>query len=112
MKLVNQLLKVINEVKKFRDSSFNGAAPEFICLFEEKNPDTISPSDLPLIFIYTVIERCDFDGKNIELRFDEWPVALIGDGWSVNPKAGKTLLDWYGLIAPSTRVLGMLLQVP
>ena len=105
-KLVNQLIKIICEVRKFRDPSFNSAVSEFIRLFELKFPDTIAPSDLPVIFKCTEIESCDFENKNIELRFDEWPVALVGDGCSVNSKAGETLLHWFGLIAPTTRCSG------
>lgn len=106
MKLVHQVIRMIAEVKKFRNPCFEGARTEFIRLFEEKFPELIAPSELPLAFQCSDIESCDFDNKSISLCFDEWPVALVGDGCSVNPKAGRTMLEWYGLISPTTRCSG------
>ena len=105
-KLAKQLLKMINEVKKFRDLTFKDAVSEFTSLFEQKYSDDIAPSDLPLVSKCTSIETCNFDKKEIVLRFDEWPAALVGDGCSVNSKAGEMLQKWYGLIAPTTRCSG------
>ena len=85
VKLVKQLISVITSVKKFR-SVFNDSESEFLSSFEKKCPDTIPPSNLPLIFKCTVIEKLDLDDTTIELRFDEWPVALVSDGCSVNPR--------------------------
>ena len=45
----------------------------------------------PPIFKCTVLEQVDFGAKVIELSSENWPVALVGDGCSVNPKAGQIL---------------------
>ena len=38
--------------------------------------------------------------------FENWPVALVGDGCSVNPKAGELLTTMFGLLSPTTRCSG------
>ena len=101
IKLVKQLINVITTVKKFR-SSFNDAESEFLSSFQKKYPDIIAPSNLPLIFKCTTIQKLDLDAEVIELRFDEWPVALVGDGCSVNPKATEFLTQVFGLLSPGT----------
>ena len=106
VKLLNQLVKMIAQVKKFRDSSFNCGAEQFIRLFEQKYPSLIAPSDIPVIFKCTSIEICDFEKKEIQLCFNEWPIALVGDGCSVNSKAGETFFVRFGLLAPTTRCSG------
>ena len=50
--------------------------------------------------------KCDFEKKEIEIIFDCWPTALVGDGASINPKAGKILTENYGLLSPTTRCSG------
>ena len=100
-KLVKQLISVITYVKKFR-SPFNDAESEFLSSFQKKYPDILSPSNLPLIFKCTVIEKLDSEDKTIEVRFDEWPVALVGDGCAVNPAATEILSKVFGLLSPGT----------
>ena len=45
----------------------------------------------------------DFELKNILLTFDNWPVALAGNGCAVNKSAGDSLAANYGLLSPATR---------
>ena len=101
-KLVHQLISVITSIKKFRNPTFLNAESEFRAEFLKKNPDEIPPSSLPVILKCTAVEKLDFDTKTLELRFDEWPVAVVGDGCSVNPKAVEYLSKVFGLISPGT----------
>ena len=48
----------------------------------------------------------DFGTKNVELIFEHWPVANVGDGCRVNQKAGQDLTNNIGLITPTTRCSG------
>ena len=44
----------------------------------------------------------DFELKNFLLTFDNWPVALVGDGCAANNPAGDGLATNYGLLSLTT----------
>ena len=44
----------------------------------------------------------DFKLKNILLTFENWPVALVGDGFGVNKSTDDSLATNYGLLSPTT----------
>ena len=79
------------------------AQTEIIRKHTENFPEVIPPSDIPEIFKCSKMTDCDFEEKKIEINFEMWPTALVADGASVNPKAGKILAEKLGLLSPSTR---------
>ena len=64
--------------------------------------EEIPPSPLS-IFKCTTYEHIDQKERKIELLFENWPFALIGEGCSVNKNAGKVLTSDIGLLSPTTR---------
>ena len=84
-KLCSQVVNIISNVNKFTFAT-NNAAQYFLRDYSKKFPEEIPPSPL-LIFKCTTYEHIDWERRKIELFFENWPVALIGDGCSVNKKA-------------------------
>lgn len=89
-----------------RDKSFVDAQTEFYKHFNHNFPEEIPPSNIPSIFKCTKVTKVDFQTKEIELEFQDWPTALVADGASVNPKAGQILTEKLGLVSPTTRCSG------
>ena len=90
----------------FRNKSFVDAQTEFIQKFNRNFPEELPPADIPAIFRCTELTKIDFEEKEIELNFQDWPTALVADGASVNPKAGQILTEKLGLVSPTTRCSG------
>ena len=68
-------------------------------------PGVIHPVP-PSLFRCYKLESVDSDEKNIRLCFENWPLAVVGDGCSVNKKVGEKLTTEIGLISPTTRCSG------
>ena len=100
-KLVSQILTVISKLKKFKNDDVD-AASAFLKQYRETFPDTIPPVIPSFVACCSLVE-VDLVAKNLHLKFDNWPVALIGDGCSVNKLAGKKLGEQIGLVSPNTR---------
>ena len=45
----------------------------------------------------------DWEERKIELLFENWLVAMVGDGCSVNKQAGEILTSHIGLLSPTTQ---------
>ena len=101
-KLVSQIISMVNSVQKFGVSSFEDARITFLRQYETHFPDSIAPS-VPSIFGCCLLSSVDFETKNIQLVFENWPVALVADGCRTNITAGEYLVTHYGMMAPTTR---------
>ena len=102
-KLVSQIVSIVNSVQTFgSQKKFESARKTFIHKFESEYPDSIAPTP-PSIFDCCMLTSIDFDLKSIHLVFENWHVALVADGCSVNKTAGEVLVARYGLLSPSTR---------
>lgn len=104
-KLVSQILAVVNRIVTYGVKSFEPASKSILHRYESHFPDAICPT-LPPIFSCCTLTDFDIENKAIKMRFENWPVALVADGCSVNTKAGKDLFNRYGLISPTTRCSG------
>ena len=103
IKLCSQIMSIISSINKFKFGiTFENAATTFFKEFSYKYPNDMSPTP-PSIFKCTTIENLDLEEKKIDLLFENWPVALVGDGCSVNTKAGEILTTQIGLVSPTTR---------
>ena len=100
-KLCSQLLLQIQCVIKVEPT----AESQFLKKQQILEPDVIHPVP-PTLFRCCKLESVDFDKKDIQLCFENWPVALVGDGCSVNKKAGEQLTTEIGLLSPTTRCSG------
>ena len=65
-------------------------------------PNEIPPA-VPSLLKCCSLVNVDFIQKNIELLFDNWPVALVADGCGVNKKAGEVLAEQISILCPTTR---------
>ena len=54
------------------------------------------------LFKFCTLDAVDFQEKKNQL-FQNWPLALVGDGCSINRKAGEVLSEQIGLLSPTTR---------
>ena len=54
------------------------------------------------LFKFCTLDAVDFQEKKNQL-FQNWPLALVGDGCSINRKAGEVLTKQIGLLPPMTR---------
>ena len=54
------------------------------------------------LFKFCTLDTVDFQEKKNQL-FQNWPLALVGDGCSINRKAGEVLSEQIGLLSPTTR---------
>ena len=70
--------------------------------YSKKFLEEIPPSP-PSIFKCTTCEHIDWEERKIELLFENWSVALVGDGCNVNKKTGEILTSDIGLLSPTTR---------
>ena len=100
-KLCSQVVSIISNVNKFTFATDN-AAQCFLRDYSKKFPEEI-PTSPPSIFKCTTYEHIDWEERKIELLFENWPVALVGDGCSVNKKAGEILTSHIGLLSPTTQ---------
>ena len=100
-KLCSQVVNIISNVSKFTFATYN-AAQCFLRDYSKRFPEEIPPSP-PSIFKCTTSEHIDWEERKIDLLFENWPVALVGDGCSVNKKAGEILTSHIGLLSPTTR---------
>ena len=100
-KLCSQVVNIISNVNNFRFVTDN-AALFFLRDYSKKFPEEIPPSP-PSIFKCTTYEHIDWGERKLELFFENWPVALVGDGCSVNKKAGEILTSHIGLLLLTTR---------
>ena len=54
------------------------------------------------LFKFCTLDAVDFQEKKNQL-FQNWPLALVGDGCSINRKAGEVLTEQIGLLPPMAR---------
>ena len=106
VKLVLQLVSIIHQVQNFKNPRMNHAESVFLKQFSETFPDTIRPAIMPSIMKCCQLESCNFEEKVIDMKFDDWPTALVADGCGVNPKAGEKFVNDFGLLSPTTRCSG------
>ena len=103
VKLASQLVSVMGSIQSFRQ--LPSAEKEFLKSYEDEYPNEIAPTP-PGIFKCTILEDIDFLNKEINLLFENWPVAFVGDGCGVNPLAGERMTRLYGFLTPTTRCSG------
>ena len=104
-KLTSKIFSVIHSIQLYGSGSkgsFEPANVSFIKMFEERYPSLIALS-VPAIFSCCKLSSLDFESKEIELIFENWPTAPVADGCSCNKKAGEILVKDYGMMYPTTR---------
>ena len=106
VKLASQLVNVMGSINKFQNPSVVNAEASFLRTFESQFPNEIAPKPPSIFRCTTIISDIGFLNKHIDLLFENWPVALVGDGCGVNPKAAERLTYLYGLLSPNLRCSG------
>lgn len=94
-KLQSQLLSVISKLNKFQNNDGVNAKSAFLKKYSEEFPEAIPPIVSPFLACCSLVE-VDLNAKKLDLCFDNWPVAFVGDGCSVNKLAGEKLAEQIG----------------
>ena len=89
-KLCNQIMSIISNVQNFGDRCLEDAKSDFLKNYQIHFPDKITLIP-PAIFRCCSFSSVDFELKNILLTFDNWPLALDGDGCALNKSLGDVL---------------------
>ena len=101
-KLCNQIMSIFSSVQHFGGHCFEDPKSLFLKNYLIDFPDKITLTP-PSIFKCCSLSSVDFELKNILLTFDNWSVALVGDGSAVNKSVGDSLDANYGLLSPTAR---------
>ena len=97
-KLCTQLLAQTASLNKFGVT----ADEEFMKKLRLHDSNKIHPQSPPF-FKCCILDVVDFKDKKVELVFQNWSLALVGDSCNINKKAGEIVTEQIGLLLPTTR---------